>query len=128
MRLLLPEPETPVIQTNNPRGILTSIDLRLLCFAPFTVKYPAPGFLLIAGTAIFLFPERYIPVTDFFSLIISFFVPDATTSPPNSPAPGPRSTMWSAERIVCLSCSTTITVFPIFLRFFNVRRSLLLSL
>ena len=31
---------------------------------------------------------------------------------PCSPAPGPRSTTWSADRIVPSSCSTTITVLP----------------
>ena len=38
--------------------------------------------------------------------------PAATIWPPCSPAPGPRSTMWSAARIVPSSCSTTITVLP----------------
>ena len=39
-------------------------------------------------------------------------VPWATTSPPWIPAPGPRSTTWSAVRMVSSSCSTTTTVFP----------------
>ena len=43
---------------------------------------------------------------------ISSMVPSATISPPCSPAPGPMSMMWSADRIVSSSCSTTIIVFP----------------
>src|SRR5213592_1507190 len=35
-----------------------------------------------------------------------------TTSPPYRPARGPRSTTWSAARMVSASCSTTSTVLP----------------
>ena len=35
---LLPEPETPVTHTNRPRGISTSMFLRLLCRAPRTTR------------------------------------------------------------------------------------------
>ncbi len=55
---------------------------------------------------------RNCPVSDLATASISAAVPSATTSPPCSPAPGPMSMTWSAERIVCSSCSTTITVFP----------------
>ena len=39
-------------------------------------------------------------------------VPSKTICPPFSPAPGPRSTMWSAARITSGSCSTTTIVLP----------------
>jgi hypothetical protein len=54
--------------------------------------------------------------------------PLAITSPPCIPAPGPRSTMYSAALIVSSSCSTTMTVFFLSLKFFNVFMSFLLSL
>ena len=44
--------------------------------------------------------------------MISSGVPIATTWPPSSPAPGPRSTTKSAARMVSSSCSTTSTVLP----------------
>lgn len=40
-----------------------------------------------------LAPERYWPVRDRGSAMISSTVPAATTSPPWTPAPGPMSTM-----------------------------------
>ena len=40
-------------------------------------------------------------------------VPSKTTSPPAVPAPGPRSTTWSAIAIVSGLCSTTSTVLPL---------------
>ena len=40
-------------------------------------------------------------------------VPSNTTSPPSVPAPGPRSTTWSAIAIASGSCSTTSTVLPL---------------
>ena len=40
-------------------------------------------------------------------------VPSKTTLPPAVPAPGPRSTTWSAIAIVSGLCSTTSTVLPL---------------
>ena len=40
-------------------------------------------------------------------------VPSNTTSPPAVPAPGPRSTTWSAIAMVSGLCSTTSTVLPL---------------
>ena len=48
--------------------------------------------------------------------------------PPFSPAPGPTSTSQSAESIVSMSCSTTITELPSSLSFFSEAMSLRLSL
>ena len=51
-------------------------------------------------------------MTDFLLRCTFAAVPSATTWPPCSPAPGPMSTSQSALRIICSSCSTTITVLP----------------
>ena len=40
-------------------------------------------------------------------------VPSKQTVPPAVPAPGPRSTTWSAMAIVSGLCSTTSTVLPL---------------
>ena len=40
-------------------------------------------------------------------------VPSKQTAPPAVPAPGPRSTTWSAIAIVSGLCSTTSTVLPL---------------
>ncbi len=64
------------------------------------------------GTSIARVPARNCPVADSSTAITSSGVPCAITWPPCSPAPGPRSTRWSAARIVPSSCSTTITVLP----------------
>ena len=39
-------------------------------------------------------------------------MPETTTWPPCSPAPGPMSTTQSAVRMVSSSCSTTMSVLP----------------
>ncbi len=91
MRVLLPEPETPVIHTSLPKGIRTSMSLRLFCRAPLiTSSLPEPGRLL-SGSGICFRPLKYSPVLDWRQAITSSIVPDTTTSPPCSPAPGPIS-------------------------------------
>ena len=124
---LFPDPETPVMHVNTPRGIFTSMFFRLFSRAPFTVRYPL-GFLLLSGTGIFNFPLRYAPVMDFLFFYISSAVPIATTSPPLLPAPGPISMIQSAALIVSSSCSTTIRELPRSFRSFNAFMSLPLSL
>ena len=52
------------------------------------------------------------PVTDSGCACSCAAVPAATTRPPRTPAPGPRSMMWSARRMVSSSCSTTTSVLP----------------
>ena len=122
-----PEPDTPVMQTNSPRGILTSIFLRLFSVAPLIFRnLPLPCRRSLGRGTIFL-PERYAPVIDFGSASISSGVPSATNQPPCSPAPGPRSTIQSALRIVSSSCSTTRTVLPRSRRPLRVSKSLSLS-
>ena len=92
----LPEPDTPVTQTNAPVGTVTSRFFRLCSRAPRTVKWPRPG-LRAAGMAMLRLPDRNCPVTDRGSARMSSSTPLITTSPPCSPAPGPMSTMWSAR-------------------------------
>ena len=62
-----------------------------------------------SGVGMRLRPLRYAPVSEASLAITSETLPVATMWPPCSPAPGPRSTMWSAARIMASSCSTTIT-------------------
>ncbi|MCY1310056.1 hypothetical protein D9M70_602120 [compost metagenome] len=61
----LPEPETPVMQVNRPTGSSRLTFCRLLPRAPLSLSRV---FLLravrLAGTAIFLRPERYLPVSE----------------------------------------------------------------
>ena len=88
-----PLPETPVIQINFPKGNFTFIFFRLLAFAFDNVKnFCLFSFLLLLGTGIFNFPERYLPVILFSLFLILLGYPSATTFPPFSPAPGPIST------------------------------------
>ena len=91
--VLFPEPETPVIHTNFPKGIFTFKFLRLFSLA-FTISINSPfPSLIVSGTSIVFFPLRYIPVIEFGFRIISSNVPWATISPPCTPAPGPISTI-----------------------------------
>ncbi|MCY1437466.1 hypothetical protein D9M71_536290 [compost metagenome] len=89
----LPEPETPVTQVNSPTGTSRFTFCRLLPRAPFSLSsfFLSRG-VRSAGTAIFLRPERYLPVTESGWFITSSGVPSATICPPCTPAPGPMST------------------------------------
>ena len=102
-------------QTNAPSGISTSMFLRLLCRRADDPQQLARrsarrlrGHLRSAAS-----PDRYWPVRLRAALgDRRRRSPLATTSPPRTPGPGPKSTMWSAARIVSSSCSTTTTVLP----------------
>ena len=112
MSVLLPEPETPVTQTSSPRGRRTSMFLRLLALGPLTTMLePLPG-RLTTGSGISLRPLRYWPVIERGSRLTLAGGPVATTWPPCSPAPGPRSIRWSAALMIASSCSTMMTVLP----------------
>ena len=124
---LLPEPDTPVTQVITPTGNFTLTFLRLFSAAPRTSTQPA-GLRRFDGIAICFRPLRYAPVKESSFCMISCAVPCATTSPPNAPAPGPISTIWSAASIVSSSCSTTINVLPRSRNFNKVFKSLSLSL
>ena len=91
IKVLLPEPDTPVIHINFDKGNLTSIFFKLFPDAPYNdINFPFP-FLLFLGKSISFLPEIYGPVIDFLDLIISSGVPEKITLPPFSPAPGPKS-------------------------------------
>ena len=106
---LLPEPATPVSTTSTPSGMSTSTSCRLLVLAPRTSSAPD-------GSRTDSFKEarssRWRPVIVSLARSSST-VPSKTTSPPAEPAPGPRSTTWSAIAIVSGLCSTTSTVLPL---------------
>ena len=108
-----PDPDTPVTATRQPSGNATSMFFRLCSRAPTTVsiRFGSTG-RRVAGTGIDRRPEMNAPVADSGEAASSSTVPDTTTRPPCSPAPGPMSTTWSAARIVSSSCSTTISVLP----------------
>ena len=79
------------------------------------------------GYSIFSIPFKYFDVNVSESISWST-VPSPTISPPKEPAIGPTSITWSADKIMSLSCSTTITVFPISFKFFKILIRLSLSL
>ncbi len=125
-RLDLPEPETPVTHTRRLSGMRTSRFLRLCSQAPrnssqrfetaSATTSPAAGSrtasaLSRTGASDFA-PLRYWPVSELRCARISRGVPKKTTSPPRSPAPGPRSRMRSASSMICGSCSTTTSELP----------------
>ena len=90
-RELFPDPDTPVTQVMIPRGISTFTPFRLFSLAPSTFRKPV-GARRSPGMGIASSPLRYFPVTDSGICMISSAVPQATTSPPWEPAPGPMST------------------------------------
>ena len=55
--LHFPDPETPVMHTNSPRGIFTLIFFRLFSRAPLMVRNPV-GLRRFDGTGIFIRPLR----------------------------------------------------------------------
>ena len=108
----LPEPDTPVTATRLPSGKPTLTSCRLCSRAPTTVTWRPSCGRRTSGVGISLRPERYSPVTDPGWVSRSATVPEWTTWPPCSPAPGPMSTTQSAVAIVSSSCSTTMRVLP----------------
>ncbi len=126
-RVDFPEPDTPVTDTKQPRGISTLIFFRLCSLAPLIVIHLSLGILRSLGIGIVFFPAMYCPVIDSLFFFSCDTEPEWTMSPPCSPAPGPISTTWSAMQIVSSSCSTTKTLFPISRSLSRVSISLLLS-
>src|SRR5690606_22358956 len=92
IRVDLPEPDTPVIQVNRPKGISSVTLFRLLPVAPTRRSILSGlGAVRCWGTAITRVPERYSPVSEPGVFMICSGVPWATTWPPWTPAPGPIS-------------------------------------
>ena len=106
---LLPDPATPVTTTSTPSGMSTSTSCRLWRLAARTSIAPdgarTDGFKDARSSTCrpVSVPLARSPST----------VPSKTTWPPAVPAPGPRSTAWSAIAIVSGLCSTTSTVLPL---------------
>ena len=88
----LPDPETPVITLSLFNGNVTVIFLRLCSEASITVS-DLPSYSFLLSVFIFFSPDKYCPVRDFGSFIISSIVPLEIICPPFSPAPGPKSTI-----------------------------------
>ena len=83
MRVDLPDPETPVIHENNPIGISAVRSDKLFPRALWIlISFLGSYLFLFVGTKIDLVPERYWPVIDSFSSVMSDILPDATTMPP----------------------------------------------
>ena len=106
---LLPDPATPVTTTSTPSGMSTSTSCRLWVLAPRTSSTPDGVRTVSLSEAR---SSRWRPVSVSLARSPST-VPSNTTSPPAVPAPGPRSTTWSAIAIVSGLCSTTSTVLPL---------------
>ena len=106
---LLPEPATPVTTTSTPSGMSTSTSRRLCVVAPRISSAPV-GVRTVSLRA--ARSSRWRPVRVPLARSPST-VPSKQTVPPAAPAPGPRSTTWSAIAIVSGLCSTTSTVLPL---------------
>src|SRR5450755_1016302 len=106
---LLPEPATPVTTTSTPSGTSTSTSRRLCSVAPRISSVPA-GVRTVSLRA--ARSPRWRPVRVPLARSPST-VPSKQTVPPAVPAPGPRSTTWSAIANVSGLCSTTSTVFAL---------------
>ncbi|CPU64416.1 Uncharacterised protein [Mycobacteroides abscessus] len=105
----MPDPATPVSTTSTPSGMSTSTSCRLCASAPRISSAPdgeRTSSLSVARSS------RWRPVTVSLARSPST-VPSNVTRPPAVPAPGPRSTTWSAITIVSGLCSTTRTVLPL---------------
>ena len=81
-KVLLPDPETPVIHTNFPKGILAVKFFKLFSLALATyINLPFPS-LVSSGIIICFFPLKYCPVIESSFCNISSKVPCATIFPP----------------------------------------------
>jgi hypothetical protein len=90
-------------------------------------KMLAAGLAAVSGDGDGQRPDRYFPVIERGLAVTSATVPEARRWPPSSPAPGPRSSRWSAERMTSGSCSTTRMVLPRSRRECRMRMSLAVS-
>ncbi len=106
---LLPEPATPVTTTSTPSGMSTSTFRRLWAVAPRISRAPV-GFRTVFFSA--ARSSRCRPVSVPLARSPAT-VPSKQTVPPAVPAPGPRSTTWSAIAMTSGLCSTTSTVLPL---------------
>ena len=115
-RVDFPDPDTPAMPTNLPRGKSTEKFFKLWSEAHLIFKKPLL-LMWLASTRAFCsgmrsFFRSHLPVTDSFDFNNSDTVPWKVICPPSSPGCGPISTILSAALITCSSCSTTHTQFP----------------
>src|SRR3569833_441178 len=147
--VLFPEPLTPVTTTSRPKGNFNVKSLRLFFDAPCKTSAGQAACLFLTlllledggrrdacptltgrrspRVGYFLCARKHFPVSDSGCCSNSSKVPAATTCPPCTPAPGPKSTTKSARRIVSSSCSTTTTELPRERNFSSVASSCSLS-
>mgnify|MGYP002214393838 CR=1 FL=1 len=71
----LPDPETPVIQVNNPTGISTVISFKLFSDALIILIFLSEGFTRFVGIFIFFLPDKYFAVIEFLFFRIEFKSP-----------------------------------------------------
>ncbi len=107
-RVLFPDPETPVITVRRCKGMGTSMFCRLRRLAPCTIRNLSGAEQRASSGSRRLRRLKYSPVA-VAAFQSSSGVPWKTTSPPCQPAPGPRSTAWSALTAARRSCSTKTT-------------------
>ena len=106
---LLPDPATPVTTHSTPSGMST-LTSRRLCRVALRISRVPTG-LRVSGLSAARYP-RWRPVSVSLARRPST-VPSKHTVPPSGPAPGPRSTTWSAIAMTSGLCSTTSTVLPL---------------
>ena len=111
IRVVLPEPDTPVITDRRPFGKETSSG-HTVWMAPVRMRrVPRSKRSALLGAGLSpLF--RYGPMREAGLASNSPTVPCAMTVPPLAPASGPSSIMWSACASTCVSWSTSTTVLP----------------
>ncbi len=120
----LPEPLTPVMTLNLPRGMSTDRCLRL-CSRALTISMasrPGAGATAYwagfsrtasaAGPSAVSYAASAAPVCEPFISRTCSGVPTATTWPPPSPPSGPRSITQSLARITSRLCSITTSEWP----------------
>ena len=117
----LPEPETPVTATNRFNGTSTLTSFKLCRDAPSKESHfeMEPSSFeetpRLACTGCRIACNKYFPVCESLTEVMSLTAPWPIKRPPRLPALGPMSMMWSARRIVSSSCSTTTKVLPLLL-------------
>lgn len=101
MSVLFPLPLMPVITLSLPMGKRTSTFFKLFVFAPCSSSQCAsPSGRRVPRVGCASGWRKYFPVALRSHAAMSSSVPIAQTSPPWTPASGPRSTMVSARRMV----------------------------
>ena len=115
IKVVLPEPDTPVTAVILPLGILTANGWTVWIFRVASLMIPLSNICLRAGREVrrsLAFPERNGAIMELGFFFISEIVPSATIFPPAAPACGPSSISQSAADKICVSWSTNMTELP----------------